>query len=67
MPQPFEYEAEVVADGAHDGVDLVAEAAFPDWQPANEKGDDAQLLPALRNGEAAQLARIIHGAPLKRW
>ena len=27
MPQPFEYEAQVVADGAHDGVDLVAEAA----------------------------------------
>ncbi len=31
-------------------------AAFPDWQPAEEKGDDAQLLPALRHGEAARLA-----------
>ncbi len=30
-------------------------AAFPDWQPADEQGDDAQLLPALRNGETAQL------------
>ncbi|MBK9467495.1 MAG: DNA topoisomerase III [Gammaproteobacteria bacterium] len=30
-------------------------AAFPQWQPAEEKGDEAQLLPALRNGETAQL------------
>jgi DNA topoisomerase-3 len=30
-------------------------AAFPDWQPAGEKGDDAQLLPSLRNGETARL------------
>jgi len=29
--------------------------AFPDWQPAEEKGDGAQLLPALRHGELAQL------------
>ena len=29
--------------------------AFPDWQPADEKGDEAQLLPPLRNGETAQL------------
>ena len=28
FPQPLEDEAQVVADGAHDGVDLVAEAAF---------------------------------------
>jgi hypothetical protein len=28
---------------------------FPDWQPADEKGDEAQLLPPLRNGETAQL------------
>ena len=27
----------------------------PDWQPADEKGDEAQLLPPLRNGEIAQL------------
>ena len=27
----------------------------PDWQPADEKGDEAQLLPPLRNGETAQL------------
>ncbi len=27
FPQPLENEAEVVADGAHDGVDVVAEAA----------------------------------------
>ena len=31
-------------------------AAFPDWQPADEKGDEAHLLrPPLRNGETAQL------------
>jgi DNA topoisomerase III len=30
-------------------------AAFPDWQPAGEKGEDAQLLPSLRNGETARL------------
>src|SRR3954464_3930278 len=30
-------------------------AAFPEWQPADEKGDEAQLLPPLRNGETAQL------------
>ena len=36
-------------------IDLGWRAAFPDWQPADEKGDDAQLLPALRNGEIAQL------------
>lgn len=29
-------------------------AAFPDWQPAGEKGDDAQLLPSLRNGDTAR-------------
>jgi DNA topoisomerase-3 len=28
---------------------------IPDWQPADEKGDDAQLLPVLRNGEIARL------------
>src|SRR5256884_8075560 len=30
-------------------------AAFPEWQPADEKGDEAQLLLPLRNGETAQL------------
>jgi len=30
-------------------------AAFPDWQPAAEKDEEAQLLPALCNGETAQL------------
>src|ERR1700693_5551596 len=30
-------------------------AAFPDWRPADEKGDEAQLLPQLHNGETAQL------------
>jgi DNA topoisomerase-3 len=30
-------------------------AAFPDWKPAEEKGDEAQLLPALRDGETAKL------------
>jgi DNA topoisomerase III len=36
-------------------LDLGWRAAFPDWQPADEKGDDAQLLPALHNGEIARL------------
>ena len=36
-------------------LDLGWRAAFPDWQPADEKGDEARLLPPLRNGEAAQL------------
>jgi DNA topoisomerase-3 len=30
-------------------------AAFPEWQPAEEKGDDAQLLPPMKNGETARL------------
>jgi DNA topoisomerase-3 len=36
-------------------IDLGWRAAFPDWTPADEKGDDAQLLPAMNNGETAQL------------
>ena len=36
-------------------IDLGWRAAFPDWRSANEKGDDAQLLPTMRNGEIAHL------------
>jgi len=36
-------------------IDLGWRAAFPDWQPADEKGDAAQLLPKLADGESAQL------------
>jgi DNA topoisomerase-3 len=36
-------------------IDLGWRAAFPEWQPADEKGDEAQLLPPLRNGETAHL------------
>src|ERR1700758_329090 len=36
-------------------IDLGWRAAFPEWQPADEKGDEAQLLPPLRHGETAQL------------
>jgi DNA topoisomerase III len=36
-------------------IDLGWRAAFPDWQPADEKGDAAQSLPPLRNGETAHL------------
>src|SRR5271165_5940793 len=36
-------------------IDLGWRAAFPEWQPADEKGDEAQLLPALRNGETTKL------------
>ena len=37
-------------------IELGWRAAFPDWQPAEEKGDEAQLLPALRSGETAALS-----------
>ncbi len=30
-------------------------AAFPDWLPAEERGEDAQALPTLRDGEAVRL------------
>ena len=30
-------------------------AAFPDWRPAEERGEDAQSLPVLRHGETARL------------
>lgn len=36
-------------------IELGWRAAFPEWQPADEKGDEAQLLPSLRNGEPAKL------------
>jgi DNA topoisomerase III len=36
-------------------IDLGWRAAFPEWQPADEKGDDAQLLPLMRNGENTRL------------
>ncbi len=36
-------------------IDLGWRAAFPEWQPADEKSDDAQLLPQMRNGETARL------------
>jgi len=36
-------------------IDLGWRAAFPEWQPADEKADGAQLLPQLGNGETAQL------------
>ena len=36
-------------------INLGWRAAFPEWQPADQKGDEAQLLPPLRNGETAQL------------
>ena len=36
-------------------IDLGWRAAFPEWKPADEMGDDALLLPPLRNGETAQL------------
>ncbi|PIL11727.1 hypothetical protein P775_28735, partial [Puniceibacterium antarcticum] len=36
-------------------IDLGWRAAFPEWQPADEKSDDAQVLPQMRNGETARL------------
>ena len=36
-------------------IELGWRAAFPEWQPADEKGEDAQMLPVLRHGETARL------------
>src|ERR1700729_4326673 len=46
----FEFRA-----SGRQSIDLGWRAAFPEWQPADEKSDEAQLLPPLRNGETAQL------------
>jgi len=32
-------------------------AAFPDWRPAEERGEDAQPLPVLRHGEIARVTK----------
>ncbi len=37
-------------------IDLGWRAAFPEWQPAEERGEDAQLLPVMRDGEAVHLS-----------
>jgi DNA topoisomerase-3 len=34
-------------------IDFGWRAAFPEWTPADEKGDGAQLLPAMKSGETA--------------
>jgi len=39
-------------------IELGWRAAFPDWQPAEERGEDAHLLPAMRDGEAARLSDV---------
>jgi DNA topoisomerase-3 len=36
-------------------INLGWRSAFPEWQPDDEKDDEAQFLPALRNGETTQL------------
>ena len=36
-------------------IELGWRSAFPDWKPSSEKGDDAALLPPLRDGETAKL------------
>ena len=36
-------------------IDLGWRAAFPEWTPADEKGDGAALLPLMRQGETARL------------
>jgi DNA topoisomerase III len=36
-------------------IELGWRAAFPDWRPAEETGEDAQLLPSLTHGETALL------------
>ncbi len=37
-------------------IELGWRAAFPEWQPAEEKGDEAQLLPVLQAGEGTLLS-----------
>jgi DNA topoisomerase-3 len=36
-------------------IDLGWRATFPEWQPADERGDAAQVLPQMRNGETTRL------------
>lgn len=36
-------------------IELGWRAAFPDWRPAEEQGEDGQVLPPLRHGEPALL------------
>lgn len=36
-------------------IELGWRSVFPDWKPSAEKGDDAALLPPLRDGETAKL------------
>ena len=38
-------------------------AAFPDWRPEEEKGEAAQALPALRDGQAARLTALYEWMP----
>jgi DNA topoisomerase-3 len=37
-------------------IELGWRAAFPQWRPAEERGEDAQPLPALRHGEVVRLS-----------
>jgi DNA topoisomerase-3 len=46
----FEFRA-----AAPQPIDLGWRAAFPDWRPADEKGDEAQSLPPLHNGDIVYL------------
>ena len=40
-------------------IELGWRSAFPDWKPSSEKGDDAALLPPLRDGETTKLDNAI--------
>ena len=48
--------ASISALAGRQPIDLGWRAAFPEWQPADEKSDEAHLLPPLRNGETGQLS-----------
>ncbi len=52
-------------------IELGWRTAFPEWQPAEEKGDEAQLLPVLRDAEATVLSDPVVEAketrPLPRY
>ena len=51
----LDVEGHVFRAAGRQPVELGWRAAFPNWQPSDERGDEAQLLPMLRDGKAAAL------------
>ena len=63
VPQPLEDEAEVVADGAHDGVDPIAETALEEVSVRMTVGREGNVLRLHRgiDGDPGQIA-LLQGA-----